>query len=139
MAVVFGPEQSGMTNQDLGRCHQLVHIPANPVYGSLNVAMAVQVLCYELRMAGLERESVQDAGAREPAGAEPPPATAGELEGFHRHLERALSAAGFLKTDHSRQLKLRLRRIFQRSRLDRNEVNILRGVLTALDGKHEDS
>ena len=138
VAVVFGPEHSGMTNQDLGRCHQLVHIPANPVYSSLNVAMAVQVLCYELRMAGLERESVPDAGDREPAGAESPPATAAELEGFQQHLETALSAAGFLKTDHSRQLKLRLRRIFQRSHLDRNEVNILRGVLTALDGKRDD-
>ena len=91
----------------------------------------------ELRMAGLERKSVPDSGAREPAGAESPPATAAEIEGFHAHLETALSTAGFLKTDHSRQLKLRLRRIFQRSRLDRNEVNILRGVLTALDGKRE--
>ncbi len=162
VAMVFGPEHSGLTNEDLGRCNQVVHIPANPAYSSLNVAMAVQVLCYELRMAALERPADADPAARgahasetpppstvpeaapatspqdaaEAIGPDSPPATAAELEGFYRHLEAALSAAGFIKTDHSRQLRLRLRRIFQRSGLDRNEVNILRGVLTALaDGK----
>ena len=133
VAMVFGPEHSGMTNQDLGRCNQVVHIPANPAYGSLNVAMAVQVLCYELRTVWLAGQDFAD----EPTSAvqAAPPATAAELEGLHLHLEAALSAAGFLKADRSRQLKLRLRRIFQRSRLDRNEVNILRGALTALTGK----
>lgn len=171
VAMVFGPEHSGLTNEDLGRCNQVVHIPANPAYRSLNVAMAVQVICYELRMAALKRPVDAEQAARrthasktppsstepeaEPAaglldaaeatspdatgataGRDSPPATAAELEGFYGHLESALSAAGFMKTDHSRQLRLRLRRIFQRSGLDRNEVNILRGVLTALaDGK----
>ena len=132
VAMVFGPEHSGLTNEDLGRCNQVVHIPANPAYSSLNVAMAVQVICYELRMAALERPVDAESAALRDS----PPATAAELEGFYGHLESALSAAGFMKTDHSRQLRLRLRRIFQRSGLDRNEVNILRGVLTALaDGK----
>ncbi len=174
VAMVFGPEHSGLTNEDLGRCNQVVHIPANPAYRSLNVAMAVQVLCYELRMAALERpvdtermahrahatdtlaapdtptmaastEAEPAAGPRDPAraaergaagaaGREPPPATAAELEGFHRHLESGLKSAGFLREGRSRQLKLRLRRIFQRSHLDRNEVNILRGALAALEG-----
>lgn len=174
VAMVFGPEHSGLTNEDLGRCNQVVHIPANPAYSSLNVAMAVQVLCYELRMAALERQADTEqmahrahapemptapktstapasteaepaAGLQNPAGTaerdaasaigrESPPATAAELEGFHCHLESALRAAGFLREGRSRQLKLRLRRIFQRSGLDRNEVNILRGALTALDG-----
>lgn len=173
VAMVFGPEHSGLTNEDLGRCNQVVHIPANPAYSSLNVAMAVQVICYELRMAALKRpvdaeqaarrthtsampppstapEAEPAAGQRDAAeatgrdaagatGRDSPPATAAELEGFYLHLESALSAAGFIKTDHSRQLRLRLRRIFQRSGLDRNEVNILRGVLTALaDGKRDE-
>ncbi len=174
VAMVFGPEHSGLTNEDLGRCNQVVHIPANPAYSSLNVAMAVQVICYELRMAALKRpvdaeqaarrthtsampppstapEAEPAAGQRDAAettgpdasgataGRDSPLATAAELEGFHRHLESALRAAGFMKTDHSRQLRLRLRRIFQRSGLDRNEVNILRGVLTALaDGKRDE-
>lgn len=139
VAMVFGPEQSGMTNEDLGRCNQVVHIPANPAYGSLNIAMAVQVLCYELRMAGLERETGADAGTQALTDGDAPPATAADLEGLYLHMETALSNAGFLKADHSRLLKLRLRRIYQRSRLDRNEVNILRGTLTALEGNNKEN
>jgi TrmH family RNA methyltransferase len=129
VALVFGPEHSGLTNEDLGRCHQLVNIPANPEYASLNLAMAVQVLCYELRMAYVDGSPVTEER-------EAPPASAEELEGLHRHLDTVLSAAGFLNPDHPRQLKLRLRRIFNRSQLDRNEVNILRGMLAALDPAH---
>ena len=155
VAMVFGPEHSGLTNEDLGRCNQVVHIPASPAYSSLNVAMAVQVICYELRMAALDDGDAGDtaapssegletptATATEPAARqrnrwESPPATGAELEGFYRHLETALEAAGFLKANHQRQLKLRLRRIFQRSGLDRNEVNILRGILTALESSRK--
>lgn len=126
-AIVIGPEQSGLTNDDLGRCQQLVHIPANPEFSSLNLAMAVQVLCYELRMANpeLRQQYEENRGA--------PFATAAELEGFHVHLERVLAEAGFLHPAHQAQLKLKLRRLFQRARLDQNEINILRGMLTALD------
>lgn len=174
VAMVFGPEHSGLTNEDLGRCNQVVQIPANRAYSSLNVAMAVQVICYELRMAALERPvDAEQAAHRAHTSAMPPPstapeaelavrqrdaaeatgpdasgatagrdsplATAADLEGFYRHLESALRATGFMKTDHSRQLRLRLRRIFQRSGLDQTEVNILRGVLTALaDGKRDE-
>ena len=129
VAVVFGPEHSGLTNEDMARCHQLVHIPANPDYSSLNIAMAVQVLCYELRMAhpDLAPSVVSDELSREA-----PLASAEALEGFHRHLETVLRDAGFLNPDHPRQLKLRLRRIFHRARLDRTEINILRGMLVAL-------
>lgn len=127
VAVVMGPEQSGLTNEDLARCQELVHIPVNPEYGSLNLAMAVQVICYELRMAaGIGSVSVD-----EPRDA--PLATAAELEGFHEQLERLLSEVGFLHPDHPKQLKLKLRRLFHRARLDRNEINILRGALAALD------
>jgi tRNA (cytidine32/uridine32-2'-O)-methyltransferase len=125
-AIVFGNEQSGLTNEDLARCQRLVHIPSNPEYSSLNLAMSVQVLCYELRMSA--------PGLPAPAGPESdaPPATASELEGLHEHLERLLTESGFLHPEHQKQVKLKLRRIFQRAALDQNEISILRGMLSSL-------
>ncbi len=130
VALVFGPEQSGLTNEDMARCHQLVQIPANPEYSSLNLAMAVQVLCYELRMAQPGGDGLSHDGAET---RDAPLATADELNGFHEHMESVLTAAGFINEDHPKLLKLRLRRIFHRSRLDQTEINILRGMLKALD------
>ena len=127
VALLFGPEQSGLTNEDLARCRLLVNIPTAPGYGSLNLAMAVQVLCYELRMAAIGTERPQ--GPAHDARL----ATAEELDAFHEHLERLLTDAGFLHPEHQRQIKLKLRRIFQRATVDENELAILRGVLTALD------
>ncbi len=136
-ALLFGPEQSGLTNEHLALCQRLVRIPTQPEFGSLNLAMAVQVLAYELRMTWLAdggHTQRADSGPPEESQPEAPPlATAAELEGFFAHLERVLTETGFLHTEHPRQLKLKLRRIFQRAELDRNEINILRGVLTALD------
>jgi tRNA (cytidine32/uridine32-2'-O)-methyltransferase len=125
-ALLFGNEQSGLTNDDLARCRQLVHIPTNPDYSSLNLAMSVQVLCYELRMSAPNRPA-----AAGPAS-DAPPATVSELEGLHEHLERLLTESGFLHPEHQRQVKLKLRRIFQRASLDQNEVSILRGMLSSL-------
>jgi tRNA C32,U32 (ribose-2'-O)-methylase TrmJ len=88
--------------------------------------MAVQVLCYELRMAAPSRTPIETAR-------EAPLATAGELEGFHEHLERLLTESGFLHPEHQRQVKLKLRRIFLRANVDQNEMSILRGMLTSLD------
>jgi TrmH family RNA methyltransferase len=127
VAIVMGPEQAGLTNEHAGLCQYLVNIPTNPEYGSLNVAMAVQVICYELRMAALVGRS----GAT--ADRDAPLASAREIEGFHEHLERVLSTTGFLHPNHPHTMKLRLRRLFQRAELDRNEVNILRGALASLD------
>jgi TrmH family RNA methyltransferase len=124
-AIVFGPEQSGLTNEDLARCERLVHIPTAPEFSSLNLAMAVQVLCYELRMARARAITVPPRDA--------PRATAAELEHFHSHLEQVLRDADFLHPEHQQQIKLKLRRIFHRATLDRNEIKILRGMLTALD------
>ncbi|HSG66893.1 MAG TPA: RNA methyltransferase [Gammaproteobacteria bacterium] len=130
VAVVFGPEQAGLTNEDLARCQALVHIPANPAYSSLNLAMAVQVICYEIRMA--QSGVVGDAlGGEEPRDA--PLATADELEALHAHLEDVMRRSRYLNPDHPQQLKLRLRRLFNRARLDQTEVNILRGLLAAVD------
>lgn len=127
VAIVMGPEQSGLTNEDLARCQQLVHIPTNADFGSLNVAMAVQVLCYELRMT--RQGLVQPVAERREA----PLASAEELEGFHAQLERLLIEVGFLRPNQQRRLKLKLRRLFMRAELDQNEINILRGALSALD------
>jgi TrmH family RNA methyltransferase len=140
VAIVMGPEQSGLTNDDLARCNALVQIPTAPAYGSLNLAMAVQVLCYEVRMARLAQAD-NPVSLSKPEQREAPPATAAELEGFHAHLEESLSRTGFLRPDHPKQLKLKLRRLFMRAELDRNEINILRGALVALDsggGKQRD-
>jgi tRNA (cytidine32/uridine32-2'-O)-methyltransferase len=141
VAVVFGREQSGLTNDALARCMLHVQIPTDAAFSSLNLAMSVQVLCYELRMAGLIRAGLLGAGTAQPIGepaaqaaaGRPRLATSEELEYFHEHLERVLVDAGFINESHPRQLKLKLRRIFQRARLDKNEIDILRGVLTSLD------
>lgn len=125
-ALLFGNEQSGLKNEDLARCRTLVHIPTNPDYSSLNLAMSVQVLCYELRMSAPSLPAVTG-----PAN-DAAPATAGELEGLHEHLERLLTESGFLHPEHQKQVKLKLRRIFQRAALDQNEVSILRGMLSSL-------
>ncbi|HEX6995017.1 MAG TPA: RNA methyltransferase [Gammaproteobacteria bacterium] len=134
-AVVFGREQSGLTNEALARCMLHVQIPTDAAFSSLNLAMAVQVLCYELRMTGLLRAGRPDAASplAETASSRPRLATSEELEHFHAHLERILIDSGFIHESHPRQLKLKLRRIFQRAGLDKNEIDILRGVLTSLD------
>ncbi|MBT8080145.1 MAG: RNA methyltransferase [Gammaproteobacteria bacterium] len=126
VAVVFGPEKSGLTNEHLDRCHALLTIPADPEFSSLNLAMAVQLVCYELRLATVGAVAAEfDSGA--------PLASAGELELFHRHLEQVLVRSGFLDPDNPRHLMRRLRRLFARALPDQNEINILRGMLASLD------
>ncbi|HEX6829400.1 MAG TPA: hypothetical protein VF104_10520, partial [Burkholderiales bacterium] len=102
----------------------LVRIPANPDYPSLTQAAAVQILAYELRMAA--------GGAVELPGPEFPPATLDELERFYQHLEQTLLYTGFLDPGNPKRLMPRLRRLFSRARLERDEVNILRGILGSL-------
>jgi TrmH family RNA methyltransferase len=134
VAVLLGPEQSGLTNDDLARCQQLVHIPANPKFSSLNLAMAVQVLCYELRMA-VPNKPLPPGRINKSVPSEGRLATAAELEGLHEHLERLLTESEFLHPAHQKQVKLKLRRIFHKATLEENELNILRGALTSLDPK----
>jgi TrmH family RNA methyltransferase len=128
VAAVFGPQKSGLSNPDLDHCDTLLTIPANPDFSSLNLAMAVQVITYELRLA-----SETDV----PDGKEPdvPPATNDELEYFYAHLEQVLTDINFLNPDNPRTLMRRLRRLFIRAHPDKNEVNILRGILTAVERK----
>ncbi|HET7569782.1 MAG TPA: tRNA (cytosine(32)/uridine(32)-2'-O)-methyltransferase TrmJ [Gammaproteobacteria bacterium] len=126
VALIFGPERTGLANDDLDRCHFRVTIPANPDYSSLNLAAAVQVLCYELQLA------LNETGEPGSDHEEAPPAGADEMERFYAHLESVLLASKFLDPDNPRHLMRRLRRLFNRARPDRNEVNILRGILTAV-------
>lgn len=124
VAVVFGNETSGLSNEDARRCNAMAHIPANPAYSSLNLAAAVQVFAYELRMA-------TDRAIPPPAGPQDPPATQEEIDGLLRHCETALTEIGFYKPDNPGRLMARLQKLFGRARLEKEEVNILRGILNA--------
>lgn len=125
VAVVMGPEKSGLSNEHLDRCQALLNIPADPDFSSLNIAMAVQVICYELRLASID--------APTPAIPEVPAATAAEMEFFYEHLEAVLTASGFLNPENPRTLMRRLRRLFVKADPDQNEINILRGILTTFE------
>ncbi|HWQ95415.1 MAG TPA: tRNA (cytosine(32)/uridine(32)-2'-O)-methyltransferase TrmJ [Gammaproteobacteria bacterium] len=131
VALVFGREHSGLTNSELERCNALVRIPSNPDFSSLNIAAAVQILAYEIMLENLE-------SAPEVPGDDAGPATAAEMEQLYTHLEQALTDIGFLDPANPRQLMRRLRRLFNRARLDKIEINILRGILTAAQRKLPD-
>lgn len=129
VAIVFGREDRGLTNDELHKCTFHVHIPANPEYSSLNLAAAVQVLCYEVRMASLEDEK---GDLPELNSWDIPPARFEDIELYFQHLEQALVDIGFHDRENPRQTMTRLRRLFGRIRLDEMELSILRGVLTAI-------
>lgn len=160
VALVFGREDTGLTNAELQRCHAHVHIPTNPDYSSLNLAAAVQVLTYECRLAWLDHQpgglapeagtkrdaepaSKSDAEADQAASAEHeavfgiawdhPPASHADLERYFEHLERTLITLKFHDPDKPRQLMARLRRLYMRARPDQMEINILRGILSATE------
>lgn len=125
-AIVFGNEQSGLSNAEMQRCHFLVHIPANPQYRSLNLAMAVQILAYEVMLArGGEAEAREEQRALGVASR--------DMENFYAHLETVLIDIGFLNPQNPRHLMRRLRRLFNRAEPDANELNILRGILSAME------
>lgn len=126
-AILFGREQSGLTNEELHRCHFHVQIPANPEYSSLNIAAAVQVIAYELRLASLTENLSNNWDY--------PMATAQELEGFYVHLEKVLTILDFLNPKAPRKLMPRLRRLFARATPDAMEINILRGILGSIEKK----
>ena len=129
VALVFGREHAGLTNDELQYCHFTMTIPTNPEFSSLNVASAVQVISYEvfkLFTAGSSSSPV-DGGNVEPV------ADSEELEGYFSHLEQVLVSTGFLDPDNPRQMMKRLRRLYQRAEPSKNEINILRGTLTAVE------
>ncbi len=127
VALVFGRENSGLTNEELQQCQFHVHIPANPEYSSLNLAMAVQTLSYEVRMNFLEDQQ----SAFEEFETDYP--NSEQLEGFYNHLESSLSNTGFIVKQHPGQVMQKLRRLFTRARPESHELNILRGVLSSID------
>lgn len=137
VALVFGREHAGLTNDELQRCHYHVHIPSNPAFSSLNLAAAVQVLAYEARVAWLAASHDAPASAVV-AGDET--LAADDMEKFYEHLQATLVDIGFLDPANPRHLMARLRRLYGRSGVMRSEMNILRGILTetrkAANGEH---
>ena len=150
-AVLFGRESSGLSNEELEICHAMIRIPTNTAFASLNIASAVQIICYEISKQYLAREAGSgdglksvpkgtggESGAPEtdfnpsPDDDTASPATAGEMEYFYEHFEQTLTDIGYLDPEQPRRLMRRIRRLFNRARLDSNEYNILRGILTAV-------
>ena len=127
VALVFGNETSGMTNEEVGLCSLPVTIPTDPDFSSLNLGAAVQVLSYELRMAAFGE------AAAAPADLQAEPATHADFEGFMGHLERVVTASGFHDPANPKRLLPRMRRLFNRVRLEKEEVAILRGMLTTFE------
>lgn len=136
VAIVFGREDRGLTNEELQRCNYHVCIPSDEVYGVLNVAAAVQVVAYEIRMAHLQaQEGDVPEDNRMPVQFirwDKPLVPHGDMEQFYAHFEKMLVDTGFLAADNPRQLPARARRLFGRIRLDRIEYNMWRGIFTRL-------
>lgn len=132
VALLFGRERTGLENAELQRCHASVSIPTNPAFSSLNLAAAVQVLAYELRLAGLAQagDAAPASGRPMPAPDSEPPATADELERLFGHLGEALDDIDFHKGRAPEMVMSRLRRLYLRAGLDTREVKILRGILS---------
>lgn len=130
VALVFGTERTGLTNDELDHCHARTMIPSNPAYGVLNIAAAVQVYAWELRKAAvIEPPKVSDKTGH-PWYAPP---SHEQMEHYYEHLERVLLATGFLDPANPRLLMRRLRQFYNRARPDSNELNILRGVLSSVE------
>lgn len=129
VAIVFGRERVGLTNEELQKCHYHVAIQANPEYSSLNLAMAVQILAYEVRIAWL---ATQEEGA-EAADEETPYPLVEDLERFYGHLEQVMLNSGFIRASHPGQVMSRIRRLFTRARPESQELSILRGMLSSIE------
>ena len=125
VALVFGRENNGLTNEELQQCHYHVCIPANPEYSSLNLAMAVQTLSYEVRMAWLAKDAIPTEPAEYPLNE--------DLERFYQHLESTLLGTSFVVKNHPGMVMTKLRRLFNRARPESQELNILRGILSSID------
>jgi len=123
IALVFGTEMSGLSNEEADRCHLLATIPANPEYTSLNLSQAVQIMCYELRMAITTGELHYEEKPAELATQE-------DLERFYEHMREVLEQIGYINPRAPKKLFERLRRLYARTRLEKEEVNLLRGILT---------
>ncbi|KUM54279.1 tRNA (cytosine(32)/uridine(32)-2'-O)-methyltransferase TrmJ [Rheinheimera sp. EpRS3] len=130
VALVFGRESSGLTNEELQLCNYHVCIPANPEYSSLNLAMAVQIVTYEVRMAWLQQAAQQQAAA--PTADEAAYPSSEQMSNFYQHLEDTLNETGFIIKQHPGVVMTKLKRLFTRARPEEAEYNILRGILTSV-------
>lgn len=129
IAVLFGRERHGLTNEEMQRCNFLVNIQTNPEYGSLNIAQAVQILAYEIRLAAIAAQGGEIGLVLPPA--DWTPVDGAQMDLLFEHMEQTLLDIGFLNPDQPKKLMARLRRLFNRARPDQNEMNILRGILRA--------
>ncbi len=138
---MFGRERVGLTNEELQKCHYHVAIAANPEYSSLNLAMAVQVIAYEVRMAWLATqengEQVTQENGEQVEHEETPYPLVDDLERFYGHLEQTLLATGFIRENHPGQVMNKLRRLFTRARPESQELNILRGILASIEQQNK--
>ncbi|WP_430708817.1 RNA methyltransferase [Ralstonia edaphi] len=134
VAFVFGNERFGLPNEVVERCHVVTHIPANPAYASLNLSQAVQLIAYEVRMALLAGTGTGDT-RMDGVGFVGEPATAEQIDGMFEHLEQGLVEIGFLDPAQPKKLMPRLRRLFARTQLETEEVNILRGIAKRMLGR----
>lgn len=135
VALVFGRENSGLSNQELELCNAMIQIPTNPDYSSLNLASAVQILCYELRKA-----LINDDEEKQQSGETVALATNEQMNMLYEHLQAFMTEIGFFDPEKPRLLMRRLKRLFNRAQIDENEYNILRGILAAAQvkiGKNE--
>ena len=130
-ALVFGNERFGLSNEQVERCNLLLHVPTNPDYSSLNLAQAVQIMAYECRMATVSSTHMPSG-----IGFQGELAKAEQIEGMFNHLEQALIDIDFLDPTHPKKLMSRLRRLFSRSALETEEVNILRGIAQHIQQKN---
>ncbi|CDG88835.1 putative methyl transferase in Fe-S cluster assembly [Xenorhabdus bovienii str. feltiae Florida] len=130
VAVVFGRERVGLTNEELQKCNYHLYIPTNPEYGSLNLAMAVQLASYEIRMAYLAVQEKPEHVESTEHEIEYPPVE--DMERFYQHLEQVLNDSGFIRKAHPGQIMNKLRRLYTRARPETQELNILRGILTSM-------
>jgi tRNA/rRNA methyltransferase len=130
VALVFGNETAGLSNDEVQRCQRTVFIPANADYSSLNLGAAVQLLCYELRLAAYAGRPPE---VTKTVPFSSPPASSDDIERFHAHLERVMVRTGFLDPDQPKRLLPKIRRLYGRATLERDEINILRGILDAVE------
>lgn len=127
VAIVFGREHSGLTNDELQLCNAMLSIPTNPDFGSLNLAAAVQIVCYEIY------QRLQQPQPHKALEQQDRPASSADVEGYFSHLQQVMLTTGFLDPEQPGMIMQRLRRLYLRSELTRNEINILRGMLSAVE------
>ena len=132
VAILFGRESSGLTNEELAVCQHLVHIPTNPDYSSLNIASAVQILSYECRLAAINLQQSQVDTNEKAIDSDEEWVSADDLDSYFRHLKQVMVDVNFLDPENPRYLMPRLRRLYSRSGINRSEMNILRGMLASI-------